>query len=70
MVYFTDIKKSEHYILEHEDQFPWFEVVNVIIKSSKIIRKKDDKFEIETDNYYILCKLEGSILFVINAKRK
>jgi len=54
MVYFTDIKKTKHYIEEHEQQVPWSEVIEVIFKSSKNMKKKENKYEIETDKYYIL----------------
>mgnify|MGYP001586230132 CR=1 FL=1 len=70
MVYFTDIQKTQHYIDYHEIQVPWEEVVKIIIFSSKIIKKKGDKLEIENENYYLLCHLSGNILYVINAKRK
>ena len=69
MVYFTKISKTEHYVKEHEQEVPWSEVVEVIFKSSKHIKKKDNKYEIETEKYYILMKLEDKILYVINAKK-
>ena len=40
MVYFTTIKKTKHYEEQHEQNVPWSEVVEVIFKSSKRIRKK------------------------------
>jgi len=70
MVYFTDIKKTKHYQEEHEQNVPWGEVIEIIFKSSKNIRKKEDKYEIETDKYYILMELKNKVLYVINAKRK
>ncbi len=70
MVYFTDIKKTRHYIEEHEKDVPWFEVIKIIFASSKTIRKKKNRLEIENKKYYILCKLENNTLYVINAKRK
>ena len=70
MTYFTSIKKTKHYQEEHEQQVPWSEVVEVIFKSSKNIKKKEDKYEIETDKYYILMELKNKVLYVINAKRK
>jgi len=69
MVYFTRINKTEHYIKEHEQEVSWSEVVEVIFKSSKDIKKKGDKYEIETGKYYILMKLKDKVLYVINAKR-
>lgn len=70
MVYFKEIQKTEHYKEFHERQFPWLEVITVIVCSKKQIRKKDGKLEIETERYYILCELKDTILYVINAKRK
>jgi hypothetical protein len=70
LVYFTSIKKTEHYIKEHEQNVPWSEVVEVIFKSSKNIKKKGNKYEIETGKYYILTELKNKVLCVINAKRK
>jgi hypothetical protein len=69
MVYFRSIRKSLHYTINHEKHFPWSKVIEIIM-TTKNIRKKGDKLEIETPNYYILCKLEGDILWVINAKYK
>lgn len=70
MVYFTGIKKTKHYTEEHEQNVPWSEVIEVIFKSSKNIRKKEGKYEIETDKYYILMELKNKVLYVINAKRR
>ena len=68
MVYFTDIQPTEHYLEEHEKDVPWDKVVEIIFKT-KNPRKKEDKFEIEQDGYYILFKIENNILYVINAKK-
>ena len=70
MVYFIRIEKTEHYIQEHEQTVPWSEVIKIIFESSKYIKKKGNKYEIETDKYYILMELKNKILYVINAKRK
>ena len=70
MIYFTGIKKTEHYVKEHEQNVPWSEVIEVIFKSSKNIKKKGNKYEIETDKYYILMELKNKVLYVINAKRR
>ena len=70
MVYFTNIKKTEHYEDNHEQDVPWSEVVEVIFKSSKYIKKKEVKYEIENDKYYILMELKDKVLYVINAKRR
>lgn len=70
MVYFTAIKKTKHYEEDHEQDIPWSEVIEIIFKSSKNIKKKDDKYKIETGEYYILMELKNKILYVINAKRR
>ncbi len=67
MVYFKSIKKTLHYTIHHERYFPWSKVVETIM-TTKNIRKKGNRLEIETPNCYILCDLEGDILWVINAK--
>lgn len=68
MVYFTDIQPTEHYLEEHEQDVPWPKVVEIIL-TTKNPRKKGDKFEIEKDGYYLLFKVEQSVLYVINAKQ-
>ena len=70
MVYFTAIKKTKHYEENHERYVPWSKVIEIIFKSSKNMKKKDYKYEIETDGYYILMELKNKVLYVINAKRK
>lgn len=70
MVYFEGIKKTKHYEEEHEQDIPWSEVIEIIFKSSKNIKKKDDKYEIENDKNYILMELKNKVLYIINAKRK
>ena len=69
MVYFTSIKKSLHYIIHHERNFPWSKVIEIILKT-KNMRKKGNNLEIETPEHYLLCNLENNILWVINAKYK
>jgi hypothetical protein len=69
MVYFTSIQPTEHYLTEHQKDVSWDKVVEIIF-STKNPRKKEDKFEIENGEYYLLFKIENNILFVINAKRK
>ena len=69
MVYFKSIRKTLHYTIYHERNFPWSKVIEIILKT-KSMRKKEDKLEIETPKYYILCKLENDILWIINAKYK
>ena len=70
MVYFTEIKKTKHYSEEHEQNVHWSEVIEIIFKSSKNIKKKEDKYEIENNRYYILMEIKNKVLYVINAKRK
>jgi len=67
LVYFKEIKKTEHYKREHEKDVPWSKVVEVII-TSKQKKKREDKIEIYNEKYYILCELKDQILYVINAK--
>ena len=69
MVYFNSIRKTFHYIIYHEKNFPWSKVIEIIM-TTKNIRKKGDKLEIETPKHYILCKLENNVLSIINAKYK
>lgn len=67
---FSGIRKTGHYIQHHEENFPWSDVVSVIFQSSKNMKKKGNKIEIETKRHYILCELKGGTLWVINAKRR
>ncbi len=69
MVYFTRILPTGHYLEEHEGVVPWDKVVEIILLT-KNPRKRGDKFEIETGRYYVLFKVEGKTIYVINAKRK
>lgn len=68
MVYFTEIKPTDHYLKEHEKDVPWDKVIEIIL-TTKNPRRKGDKFEIEKDDYYILFELKESVLYVINAKK-
>lgn len=68
MVYFKRLKKTRHYIEYHEQQFPWLEVVK-IIRETKNPRRKEDKFEIKTEKYYVLFGMKNKKVYVINAKR-
>lgn len=69
MVYFTDIKPTDHYLEYHAKDVPWHKVVEIIL-TTKNPRKKGDKFEIEKDGYYILFEIKDKILYVINAKKQ
>ncbi len=70
MIYFIAIKKTKHYIEEHEQNVPWSEIIEVIFRSSKHMKKKGNKLEIDTEKYYVLMELKNKVLDVINAKRK
>lgn len=69
MVYFTEIKKSPHYVEYHEHELPWSKVIEIIL-TTKNKRRKGEKIEIETGKYYLLCELKGTVLWVINAKHQ
>lgn len=69
MVYFEEIQPTEHYLENHESDVPWDKVVEIIF-ATKNPRKKGDKFEIETENYYLLFEVRERTLYVINAKRR
>ena len=66
-MYFKAIRKTEHYKENHEKDFPWSRVIEIIL-TARNPRKNDNKIEIKTDKYYILCELKDNILWVINAK--
>lgn len=66
-MHFGSIRKTDHYRKEHEKNFPWSKVIEIIL-TSKNRRKKGNKIEIKAKNHYILCQLKDSVLWVINAK--
>ncbi len=68
LIVFDAIKPSRHYLKCHRD-VSWPDIIEEIFKT-KSKRRKQDRFEIESDKYYILCKLKNKILWVINAKPK
>jgi len=68
MVRFTEIRATDHYVEHHEKDVPWHKVFE-LVSQTKNPRKKGDVFEIEQDGYYVLFKMEGTIIHVINAKR-
>ncbi len=70
MVYFTGIRKTQHYIDQHEKQVSMLEVTKVIFSSQKQIRKIGNKLVINNDSYYILFEVKNNMVYVINAKRK
>ncbi|MEK6858222.1 MAG: hypothetical protein AABX39_06560 [Nanoarchaeota archaeon] len=68
-MYWTEIKRSEHYEQHHKGTLPWSEVVKLIylIKNKK---KKGNKIQIENERFYILCEIKENILYVINVKEQ
>ena len=69
-MHFKAVRKDKHYIENHERQVPWMEVLTVIGKTEKYMRKKGENIEIEYKDYYFLCKFREGYLYVINAKRR
>ena len=69
MVYFTEIVPTEHYLQEHQKDVPWIKVIEIILKT-KNPRKKFNKFEIESEDYYILFEIVNNKLYIINAKKQ
>ena len=69
MVYFREIRATEHYVEEHEHEVPWHDVIRIIV-TTKNPRKKGNKFEIEQEGYYLLFEIKEKVLYVINAKRQ
>jgi len=67
---FGTVRKDKHYVENHEREVPWMEVLAVIGKAQKYMRKKGNKIEIEYKNYYLLCEFREGDIYVINAKRK
>ncbi len=68
-MYFKAIRRTKHYIENHEREVPWNEVYTIVYKAAKYMRKKGDKIEIEFEGYYFLCEMKEGYLYVINAKR-
>ena len=68
-MYWTEIKRSNHFEAHHKDVLAWSDVVRLIY-TIKNKRKKGDKIQIENKKFYILCKVQGSVLYVINVKKK
>jgi len=62
-MYFKSIRKTLHYVIHHEKQFPWSKVIEIML-TTKDMRKKDNNIEIETENYYILGRIENNILWI------
>lgn len=68
IVYFKDIRPTDHYIQFHEKDVPWNKVLEIVFET-KSKRKKGNKIEIEIKGFYLLCELKDDILYVINAKK-
>jgi hypothetical protein len=68
MVYFEEIQPTEHYLENHESDVPWDKVIEIIL-TTKNPKKKENKFVIDKDGYYLLFEIKDKILYVINAKK-
>ena len=68
-MHFKAIRKSIHYIENHEKEIPWNEAYKTIYRAAKYMRKKGDKIEIKFEGYYFLCEMKEGYLYVINAKK-
>lgn len=69
MIFHYDVKKTWHYRIFHEKEFPFDEVIK-LIWSAKSQRRKGNRIVIETKKAYVLCKIKNGDLYLINAKRK
>ncbi len=67
MIYFTEIRPTDHYLEEHSEDGK-LELVLRIIFEAKNPRKKGNKYEMENRKYYILFELKDNIIYIINAK--
>ncbi len=67
-ILFKSIKPTRHYITEHSKEVPWHKVVEIIL-TTKNPRRKNEKYEIEKNGYYVLFEIKNKILYVINAKK-
>jgi len=68
-MYWKEIRRSRHFEEHHKGVLAWSDVVRLIYKI-KNKRKRGSKIQIENKKFYILCSLEGNVLYVINVKRK
>jgi hypothetical protein len=64
-----EIEETRHYRVFHKKEVPIYQVLK-IISSTRAKRKGKDIFEYKTKRFYVLCRREGNIFKVINAKRK
>ncbi|MBI4453443.1 hypothetical protein HY636_02260 [Candidatus Woesearchaeota archaeon] len=62
------IQPTEHYLTNHAQEVSWDKVVEIIF-TTKNPRKKENKFEIEKEGYYLLFEIKNNVLYVINAKK-
>mgnify|MGYP001607560822 CR=1 FL=1 len=69
LMYWEEIKKTEHFETFHKGTLAWSEVIRRIY-TIKNKRKKGNKIEIEDDTIYILCEIKEKVLYVINVKKK
>ena len=67
ILYWHEIKRSEHYEKYHKGTLSWEQVVKLIylIKNK---RRKGNKIIIENSKVYILCEIKDKVLYVINVK--
>ena len=68
-IYFNSIQPTKHYLEEHAKDVPWYKVVELVL-TQKNPKKKGEKFEIKTNNYYILFEIKNKTMRVINAKKR
>ena len=69
MVYFTEVRPTAHYLEEHSREVP-FPLALAIIAGTKNPRKKGTIFEIDRNGYYIVFEIRGTVLYLINAKKR
>ncbi len=66
---FDKIEKTRDYKRQHEHDVPWDTVLRVVF-TTKRKRIGEHLYSFTTEHYYILAKLEGRTLKVINAERR
>ncbi len=66
---FYSIEKTWHYIKEHEKEVP-FSQVHRIVRTGRRKTYKNNIIRFDTENFYVLGKMEDGVLKIINAKRK
>ena len=68
-MYWKEIGRSRHFDDYHSGVLSWSDVIRLVY-TIKNKRKNGDKIQIENRKFYILCKQEDDVLYVINVKRK